>query len=168
MTPSRLLNPDPKLDLVLERVIDVAPELVWAAWTKPEHLSKWFSPAPWTVSECEIDLRPGGIFRTTMRSPEGQEFPHVGCYLEIIPDERLVWTDALLPGYRPSESPFFTAILTFKPEGNGTRYTALVIHRDEAAKRKHEGMGFRDGWGKALDQLVILAKTMRADGTIST
>jgi uncharacterized protein YndB with AHSA1/START domain len=80
MTPSRLPKPEPKLDLVLERVIDVPQELVWAAWTEPEHLSKWFSPAPWTVSDCEIDLCPGGIFRTTMRSPEGQAFPHVGCY----------------------------------------------------------------------------------------
>jgi uncharacterized protein YndB with AHSA1/START domain len=168
MTPSRHLTPDPKLDLVLERVIDVPQELVWAAWTKPEHLSKWFSPAPWTVSECEIELCPGGIFRTTMRSPAGQEFPHVGCYLEIVPNERLVWTDALLPGYRPSENPFFTAILTFTPEGNQTRYTALVIHRDEAGKKKHEEMGFRDGWGKALDQLITHAKTIRADGTTST
>ena len=49
------------------------------AWTTPEHLKKWFTPAPWTTVDCEIDLRPGGIFRTVMRSPEGQEFPNVGC-----------------------------------------------------------------------------------------
>ena len=153
-------KPDPKLDLVLERVIDVPRELVWAAWTKPEHVKKWFTPAPWTVADCEIDLRPGGMFRTIMRSPEGKEFPNVGCYLEVVPNERLVWTDALLPGYRPAPNPFMSAVLLLKPEGKGTRYTAIAIHRDEAGQKQHEEMGFQEGWGKALDQLVALTKTM--------
>lgn len=160
MSPLDTYKPDPNLDLVLERVIDVPCELVWAAWTQPEHICKWFTPAPWTVTECEIDLRPGGIFRTIMRSPEGEEFPGSGCYLEVVPNERLVWTDALLPGYRPSEKPFFTAIITFKPEGKGTRYTATALHRDRAGRDQHEQMGFHDGWGKALDQLVAHARTM--------
>jgi uncharacterized protein YndB with AHSA1/START domain len=159
MTPSSL-KPDPKLDLVLDRVIDVPRELVWTAWTQPEHVMKWFTPAPWTVTDCEIDLRPGGIFRTVMRSPEGEEFPNVGCFLEVVRNERLVWTDALLPGYRPSENPFFTAIVTMEPRGKGTHYTAIAIHRDESGRKKHEEMGFHDGWGKALDQLVAHAKTM--------
>lgn len=156
MTPSLVLKPDPKLDLVLERVVDVPRELVWAAWTKPEHLSKWFTPAPWTVADCEIDLRPGGIFRTVMRSPEGKQC----CYLEVVPNERLVWTDALLPGYRPAENPFMTAIITLESQGKGTRYTAVAIHRDDAGRKKHEDMGFYQGWGKALDQLVAHVKTM--------
>ena len=151
---------DPKLDLVLQRDVDVSPALVWAAWTKPEHLSQWFTPRPWIVSACEIDLRPGGIFSTTMRSPEGKDFPNVGCYLEIVPNERLVWTDALLPGYRPSENPFMTAIITLEPHGTGTRYTAIARHRDEASLKKHEAMGFHTGWGTALDQLVAHARTM--------
>jgi uncharacterized protein YndB with AHSA1/START domain len=154
MTAALPWKPDPRLDLVLERVVDVAPELVWAAWTRPEHVRKWFTPAPWTVTDCEIDLRPGGIFRTVMRSPEGKEFPNVGCFLEIVPERRLVWTDALLPGYRPSEKPFFTAVISLEPQGSGTRYTAVAIHRDEPSRRQHEQMGFHDGWGKALDQLV--------------
>jgi uncharacterized protein YndB with AHSA1/START domain len=160
MTPSLVLKPDPRLDLVLERVVDVPRELVWAAWTKPEHLRKWFTPAPWTVADCEINLRPGGTFRTVMRSPEGKEFPNIGCYLEVVPNERLVWTDALLPGYRPAENPFLTAIITLEPQGKGTRYTAMAIHRDEAARKKHEEMGFHQGWGTALDQLVAHVKTM--------
>jgi uncharacterized protein YndB with AHSA1/START domain len=151
---------DPRLDLVLERIVDVPRELVWEAWTKPEHLGKWFTPAPWTVSDCEIDLRPGGIFRTTMRSPEGKEFPNTGCYLEVVPNERLVFTDALLPGYRPSENPFMTAIITLESVGKGTRYTATALHRDEAARIKHEEMGFLNGWGTALDQLVAHVKKM--------
>ena len=66
---------DPTHDLRLERIVDVSPSLVWAAWTTPAHILKWFTPAPWQTVDCEIDLRPGGVFRTTMRSPEGQDFP---------------------------------------------------------------------------------------------
>jgi uncharacterized protein YndB with AHSA1/START domain len=160
MTPVRPLQPDPKLDLVLERVVDVPPALVWEAWTKPEHIRRWFAPAPWTIVDCEIDLRPGGVFRFVMKSPDGEESPSVGCYLEVIPNERLIWTDALLPGYRPSPNPFFTAVVTLEPRGSGTRYTAMAIHGDEATRKRHEQMGFYEGWGQTLDQLVALAKRM--------
>ena len=160
---------DPRLDLLLERVVDVPPELVWAAWTQPEHVKKWFTPAPWTTVDCEIDLRRGGIFRTVMRSPEGQEFPHEGCYLEIVENRKLVWTVALAPGYRPASEPpdtlscatiIFTAIIALEPKGGGTKYSALAMHRDEAGRKRHEEMGFHEGWGKALDQLVAYAKKM--------
>lgn len=155
-----LWKPDPKLDLVLERVVDVPRELVWAAWTKPEHIVHWFAPKPWTTTHCVIDLRPGGILSFTMRSPEGKDFPNIGCVLEVVPQERLVWTDALLPGYRPSEKPFFTAIIALEKQGKGTRYTATAIHRDEAGLKQHEAMGFHEGWGQCLDQLVAYSKTM--------
>ncbi len=158
MTLPSIIKPDPKLDLVLERVVDVPRELVWKAWTTPEHLRHWFCPRPWTTTECEIDLRPGGMFRSVMRSPEGQEFPNVGCYLEVVPNERLIWTDALLPGYRPAPEPFMTAVLTLEPSGKGTRYVATAIHRDEAGRKKHEEMGFQEGWGTVVDQLVEYIK----------
>jgi uncharacterized protein YndB with AHSA1/START domain len=159
-------KPDPRLDLVLERVVDVPPDRVWAAWTEPKRLVKWFTPAPWTTTECEIDLRPGGIFRTVMRSPEGESFPNVGCYLEVVPRERLVWTDVLLAGFRPAPVSGgdghcvvgFTAAILLAPEGKGTRYTAVVLHRDPEGRRRHEEMGFHEGWGKALDQLVEEAR----------
>jgi uncharacterized protein YndB with AHSA1/START domain len=155
-----LWKPDPKLDLVLERVVDVPRELVWAAWTKPEHIVHWFAPKPWTTTDCEIDLRPGGILSFTMRSPEGKDFPNVGCVLEVVPQERLVWTDSLLPGYRPSAKPFFTAVIALEKQGKGTRYTATAIHRDEAGRKQHEEMGFHEGWGQCLDQLVAYSKKM--------
>ncbi|WIM13494.1 SRPBCC family protein [Enhydrobacter sp.] len=151
---------DPKLDLVLERVVDVPPALVWEAWTRPEHLRHWFTPKPWTVAHCEIDLRPGGVFRFVMRSPEGQEFDNAGCFLEVVPQKRLIWTDALLPGYRPSANPFFTAIVEIEPSGEGTHYVATAIHRDEDGRKKHEEMGFHQGWGTVLDQLVAYARSM--------
>lgn len=151
-------KPDPKLDLVLERDIDVPRELVWKAWTEPEHLKQWFCPKPWRIATCEIDLRPGGIFRSVMRGPNGEEHDNSGCFLEIVPLERLVWTDALLPGYRPSLNPFMTGVLLLEPRGKGTRYTAMAIHRDEAIRKQHEEMGFHAGWGTALDQLIEYVK----------
>ena len=168
MVNSTIHQLDPKLDLLLERIVDVPRELVWRAWTTPEHVKKWFTPAPWTTVECEIDLRPGGIFRTVMRSPEGQTFPNVGCYLEIVENERLIWTNAVAPGYRPNPSPaacpgdsfYFTAVISLEPHGSGTKYSALVMHADPASRKRHEDMGFHDGWSAALDQLIRLAKSM--------
>ncbi len=95
----------PQYDLVLQRVVPVSPELIWAAWTRPEHITQWFTPAPWTTPSAEVDLRPGGIFRTVMRSPEGDENDNSGCYLEIVENERLVWTGALGPGTGRTTSP---------------------------------------------------------------
>ena len=171
MTSALIHKPDPKFDLVFERIVDVPPELVWMAWTTPEHLVKWFTPAPWQTVDCEIDLRPGGIFRTTMRSPEGKDFPNAGCYLEVVANKRLAWTNALLPGFRPSPALvpapghecaefFFTAVVSLEPHGKGTKYSALAMHPDEDGRKRHEAMGFKDGWGKALDQLVAMAGKM--------
>jgi len=106
---------------------------------------------------------PWGRFRTVMRGPEGPEIENIGCYLEIVPHQKLVWTGALGPNFRPRPTngapvPFvMTAIITFKPRGTGTLYTAHVLHGDEEARRTHEKMGFHEGWGKALDQLLALA-----------
>ena len=147
---------DPDRDLIFTRVVAAPRARLWAGWTKPAMLMQWFCPAPWSVVACEIDLRPGGIFATTMRSPEGQEFPNVGCFLEVIPQERLVWTDALGPGYRPTDNPFMTGIISLRDVPGGTEYSARVVHRDPATRIKHEEMGFLSGWGTALDQLVAL------------
>ena len=154
MTPPTPMPIDPTLDLVLERVVPVSRERVWSAWTKPEHVSKWFAPTPWAIARCQIDLRPGGAFLSVMRSPEGQEFPNLGCYLEVVPHERLVWTDALAPGYRPSSEPFFTCALTLEAHATGTQYTVVAMHADESTRNRHDEMGFFGGWGQCLDQLA--------------
>jgi uncharacterized protein YndB with AHSA1/START domain len=81
----------------------------------------------------------------------------------VVENEKLVWTGALGPGYRPQKAgfaPLFTAVILLEPHGAGTKYTAIAIHGEEEGAKKHAEMGFRDGWGKALDQLVALAKTM--------
>lgn len=160
MTPIPFPNPD--LDLLLEREVDVAAEDVWAAWTRPEQVVRWFTPAPWQTVGCEIDLRPGGAFSTVMRSPEGEEFATVGCYLEIVPNERLVWTSALGPEYRPLTEPaggiWFTAVISLEQTPTGTLYRALAVHPDAESCKRHNAMGFHDGWGTALTQLVDMVK----------
>lgn len=153
---------NPETDLLLERTIDVPPELVWEVWTKPEHLSKWFVPRPWTIVDCRLDLKPGGEFYTLMQSPEGQQYPNAGCFLEVVEGKKLVTTDTLGPGFRPSENPFFSAIVTFEPTpAGGTIYRAYAIHRTPENRQKHEDMGFHDGWGTCLTQMVEYAKTQR-------
>lgn len=155
------INPD--LDLVLERVVDVPKESVWKAWTTPDQILKWFTPAPWRTTACEIDLRPGGRFYTVMEGPNGERFENTGSFLEVIENEKLVWTSALLPDFRPAPSVeggfHFSAVIYFEDHEGGTKYTAIAIHPDEATRVQHEGMGFHTGWGKALDQLVEMVKS---------
>jgi len=151
-------------DLVLERIVDVPPELVFRAWTTPRHLMPWFCPKPYRTVECEIDLRPGGKFFVQMVDPDGNRLPaEPGCYLEIVPDRKLVWTSALGPGYRPLDRGsvpwFFTAVLTFEPHGSkGCKYTATAMHSRSEDAEAHEKMGFSQGWGKVLEQLVEYVK----------
>jgi uncharacterized protein YndB with AHSA1/START domain len=152
---------DPKLDLVLERVIDVPRHLVWNAWTTPEQVKQWWTPVPYQTIDCEIDLHPGGIFRTVSRSPEGEEYANVGCYLDLVEGERIVWTTAMGPGFRPGggDAPFaFTAVISLTDEGRSTRYRAHVMHSDSASRDQHEEMGFHEGWGAVVDQLVEMIK----------
>lgn len=166
MTPDPTTPQDPTLDLVLEREVDITPEQCFAGWTQPELLTEWFCPKPWKTTEAEVDLRPGGIFRTVMRGPDGPEVSGTGCVLEVVPGRKFAWTGALGPGFRPkpkdetANEPFiFSAVVTFDPTpSGGTRYRAVAMHSDAAGKQAHEQMGFHVGWGAALDQLVELMK----------
>jgi uncharacterized protein YndB with AHSA1/START domain len=151
---------DPSLDLELRREIEVPPRLVWRAWTEPELLKQWFCPKPWQTTHAEIDLRPGGRFRTIMRGPKGEEMDNTGCFLLVVPERLLVFTDALGPGFRPTGSAFMSASVSIEATATGTRYVARAVHKDADGKTQHEKMGFHEGWSAALDQLVALAKTM--------
>jgi uncharacterized protein YndB with AHSA1/START domain len=162
------LNKD--LDLVLERQIDVPKKMVWRALVEPELVKKWFCPKPWQTVDCRIDLRVGGEFHTVMQSPEGQSFPSSGCFLDIIPETRLIWTAALGAGFRPNAPAtkddkecaaiIFTCVITLEPEGSGTKYTAHVMHGTAQHMKMHEDMGFHDGWGTCLTQLVEVVKSL--------
>ncbi len=147
---------DPQTDLVLERIVPISRQDIYAAWTKPDLIVQWFTPKPWTTTSAEMELRPGGASKITMSSPEGQEFPNVGCILECLENERLVFTDALVAGFRPSPKPYFTGVIELEDVEGGTLYRAIAMHKDAEDRQKHEEMGFQTGWGQALDQLVEL------------
>ncbi len=159
-----------KLDLVLERTIDAPIDLVWKAYTDPEHLKRWFAPRPYQITECELDLTPGGIFRIRMTGPDGFDTGHgnAGCVLEVVDGEKLAWTSALGPGYRPAEmgeegceSFPMTAVVTFADAGGGkTLYKAVALHKNAADRDKHAAMGFHDGWGTVAGQLEEFAKSL--------
>ncbi|HKG95148.1 MAG TPA: SRPBCC family protein [Gemmatimonadaceae bacterium] len=155
---------NPKLDFVLERFIDAPKHLVWEALTKPEHLKEWYMPKPWgAVSNCELDVRPGGIFSIDIATADGQEVPNLGCFLEVIPMERLVWTSMLFPGYRPAvfDDIPITAIITMEAVGAGTRYVFTALHRDEADSEKDKASGWQQGTEIAMDQFVAHVKSMK-------
>ena len=143
-------------DLILTRIIDAPREKVFRAWTEPELLKQWFAPMPYTTPVAEIDLRPGGANLIVMRGPEGNEMPNRGVYLEVVDNERLVFTDAYSKAWEPSERPFMTVILTFEDLGGKTKYTALVRHWTVTDRETHEKMGFHQGWGLCTDQLAAL------------
>ena len=148
---------NPETDFVIERVIDAPTRLVWEALTKPEHLKEWYMPREWgRVSRAEMDVRPGGAFSIDITTGDGQEFPNLGCFVEVIPMERLVWTSMLFPGYRPAvfDDIPITAIVTMESAGSGTRYVFTALHRDEADFAKNRESGWQQGTEIAVDQLV--------------
>ncbi|MBB3541017.1 MULTISPECIES: SRPBCC family protein [Rhizobium] len=144
-------------ELVLVREFDAPREKIFKAWTDPVLMKEWFVPRPWSIADVQIDARPGGSNLIVMRSPEGQEFPNRGVYLEIVENEKIVFTDAFTSSWVPSEKPFFVGIILLEDLGNGrTKYTAKARHWTAADKEQHEQMGFHEGWGKCADQLAEL------------
>ncbi|NKX40422.1 SRPBCC family protein [Rhodobacteraceae bacterium R_SAG2] len=152
---------DQETDLRFNRRIKAPRSVLWECWTTPEHIKNFFVPKPHGVEKCEIDLRVGGRFNTTM-SVEGQTIESKGVYLEIVEGERLVFTDTYSEGWKPAADPFMTAIIEFEDDGDGgTTYTATARHRSPEARQKHEDMGFFGGWGTVATQLEEYAQSIK-------
>jgi uncharacterized protein YndB with AHSA1/START domain len=147
-------------ELVLTRLIDAPRANVYRAWTDSELLKQWFAPKPFTTPVAELDVRPGGSNLIVMAGPDGTEMPNRGVYLEVVPNERLVFTDAFVRAWEPKENPFMTVVLTFEDEAGKTRYTARVRHWSKADRDRHEQMGFHQGWGLCAEQLEAVAKAL--------
>jgi len=158
------MNPSPAptsdRELVLTRLINAPREKLYRAWTEPALLKQWFAPKPYTTPSAEMDVRVGGSSLVVMRDPQGNDLPCPGVYLEVVPNERIVFTDAFTKAWEPSAKPFMTSLLTFENENGQTRYTARVRHWTVADREAHEKMGFHQGWGLCTDQLEALVATL--------
>ena len=163
---SRATRPSTR-ELVITRIVDAPRELVWKAWTDPESFKKWYGPKGVTTTFAEIDLRVGGKHLNCMRSPEGPEFWYTGTYREVVPMERLVYTDSLADAQgnvvpathygMPAEWPSETLVtVTFQDQGRKTKMTL-----------RHGGIptgpmsdGAAAGWNGSFDKLAgVLEET---------
>ncbi len=160
MTTLTAIKPNTDCELVLTRLIDAPAAALYRCWTAPELLKQWFAPLPYTTPRAELDVRPGGSSLVVMQGPDGVQMPNHGVYLEVVPNEKLVFTDSFLSAWVPNPQPFMTVTLTFKEEAGKTRYTARVAHPTVADRERHEQMGFHQGWGQCADQLAALARSL--------
>lgn len=154
-------------ELTIERRIAAPRSAVWQAWSDPRRLEEWFCPKPWRAEVRTMDLRPGGAFGTVMHGPAGERHDEgEGCFLDVVPGERIVFTSALGPGWWPRfgtgegcDMPM-TAIITMTDDGDGTLYAARVLHGSAEDTRRHADMGFEPGWGAAIAQLEEVAQRL--------
>jgi uncharacterized protein YndB with AHSA1/START domain len=145
-------------ELAVERHIDAPPRTVFKVWT--ERLEAWWAPKPWTTRVIALDLRPGGRSAMVMAGPDGETSPMEGVFLEVIPNESIVFTNAFTVGWIP-QPPFMVGFFSFVPDGRGTRYRAGARHWNEADQKQHEAMGFLQGWTVVAGQLAALAEAER-------
>jgi uncharacterized protein YndB with AHSA1/START domain len=144
-------------ELVLTRIFDAPAAKIYEAWTTPEILKQWFAPLPFTTPEISLDLRVGGQNTFVMQDEAGNRYPNSGVYLELVPNRKIVFTDAFTANWMPSAKPFFVAeILLEDLPGGQTRYTATARHWNAEDRKAHEDMGFHQGWGQCADQLAAL------------
>jgi uncharacterized protein YndB with AHSA1/START domain len=131
-------------DLVMSRVFDAPRHLVFEAWSKAEYVSRWFTPSPLTTPSCEIDFRPGGVFRLVMRMPDGIEFPMDAKFVEIVAPERIVFTAKIHGGVD-----VHTTVTFVEYDGKTTLTVHQVYSRESDATR-----GAHAGWTMTLNQLA--------------
>jgi uncharacterized protein YndB with AHSA1/START domain len=156
-------------ELTISRRIAAPRAAVWAAWEDPHRLEEWFCPRPWRAEVTAFELRPGGAFGTVMHGPDGERHGETGCFLDVVPGMRIVFTSALGEGWRPRTGSGIgcdvpmTAIITLADDGDGTLYEGRVLHANAEDTKNHEEMGFEPGWGAAIAQLETVAQRLAAE-----
>lgn len=154
-----MMTLDPERDLEISRIIKAPRAAVWAAWTNPDSFAKWWLPAPTLCRVEEMDLRPGGALTTLMSENGGAFQPHLrACYLAVEPERRIVFTNALVGGWRPAEQALMTAVITMEDHDLGTAYRAVAMHKNHEDQVMHRDLGFHDGWGMVTAQLAKLVE----------
>lgn len=157
------VSPRNQHELVIGRIIDAPRHAVWRCWTEEDLLKQWHCPRPWSVPEADFDLRPGGRFNTVFAGPDGERMENKGMWLEIVPEERLVFTDFYTEGYVPQGDGFMTGFVELSDTEDGkTRFIWGARHRNAETMKQHVEMGFEQGWGAAADQLEETAQSVGA------
>ena len=142
-------------ELAVERFIAAAPGAVYGAWTG--RLAEWWAPKPWRTEVLALELRPGGRFAMQMTGPEGEGSPIEGVVLEVVPEQRIVFSNAFTARWVP-QRPFMVGLFSFAADGIGTRYRAAARHWDVETMEQHQRMGFEQGWTQVAAQLAALAE----------
>ena len=159
--PASANGPEPEADRthIIIRRYDAPARLLFEAWSKREHLMKWFGPKGWPVTMCELDFRVGGRFRMAMTGPSGvQDAPFGGQYREIEPNRKIVFDN----GFERPGAPRMIMTVTFEEAGGSTTLTITTLFESVAMKTEYLGLGFEQGFGSGLDQLGELAAQLRA------
>lgn len=149
-------------DLVVERVIAAPLAKVWLCLTEAAHLARWWVPEPVVIEDMVLETAPGGRFSYRMVMEDGARVDMEMMILAAAGD-RLVFTDLMTAGFRPVAAPFFGFVgeLALSAVAGGTLYRATARHAREDDARRHEEMGFHDGWGAVAGQLVTYAEGLR-------
>ena len=149
-------------DLTISRVIKAPRAVIWKAWTDPARFAQWWIPEPLKCRVVDMDVRAGGAFVTEMSENGCDYTPHLdACFLAVDEGERIVFTNALVDGWRPAEHSYptaLTAIVTLRDHPMGTDYVSHVMHKNDADRNTHAEMGFYDGWGTVAAQLARLVE----------
>jgi uncharacterized protein YndB with AHSA1/START domain len=150
-----------KQEIVITRIFDASRDLVWRAWTEPEHFKRWWGPKDYTCPFCEMDFRVGGKYLNCMRSPEGRDYWSTGVYLEIIPVERLVFTDCFADEQGNVVSATYYGLSTDFPLEMLVTVTLEEWEGKTKLTLKHtnlpaggEGEGAQQGWSESFDKLA--------------
>jgi uncharacterized protein YndB with AHSA1/START domain len=161
MTPATInATHDDLRDLYISRVIKAPPQIVWRAWAEVELFEKWWTPKPVVTKVSQMRFETGGVFGTDIVMPNGDAHPSVGCFLQVIPNQQIIFTDALSGGFRPTKTAFMTVIIDFNPHSDGCEYSVRIMHQSEEDKHRHKEMGFEEGWTTTIAQLAELVEAL--------
>ena len=145
--------------LTIRRIFDAPIELVWEAWTKPDHIANWWGPEGMQTSIDKHDFQVGGHWRYSMRMPDGNLFIGEGEYLEIEEQSKIVFT----ADFKPMTEGVEIHVL-LKAKESKTEFTFHVVHRSPEYCQQQEQMGFYNGWGSTFDRLTkYLSETEQQD-----
>lgn len=153
-----------EFELSVERLLDAPRRNVWRCWSEPKLLEKWFAPPSWMTEVKSLEQSPGGASHIIMRGPNGEISDGAGVFLEAIPEQRLVFTNAYTSGWKPAITslvvPYMTIFIEMSDEGEKTRYVVRALHWSEEDRKQHKEKGFYEGWLQTSNQLETLARTL--------